>query len=213
MDELDSKAGTVNPQITDAVTQTNTKVVGQAPAQAIAQVFQSIAHATGLMVENAVNAQNQQCIISSSVVTQGAIYLFSQNAESTAHPGPPVAGVARGTQAGASESANLGADVQKSALQLKQLAANRSAINAEVLASVDAAHQYTLGSADAFAHGLRVSIQAFVEGLEGINAAEYQQQMQAIRIAATAVCLDAMLKSPERAKDYAGVFELIQQLA
>ena len=49
--------------------------------------------------------------------------------------------------------------------------------------------------------------------LEGINAAEYHQQMQAIRIAATAVCLDAMLKSPERAKDYAGVFELIQQLA
>ncbi|MBW8809827.1 MAG: RebB family R body protein, partial [Lysobacter sp.] len=88
MDEADSVSGTVNSQITDAVTQTNVKVVAQAPATAIAQIYQSIAHATGLMAENAVNAQQQQSIINSSVATQAAITLFSQ-ASAAFRPGRP----------------------------------------------------------------------------------------------------------------------------
>ncbi|AZR22196.1 RebB family R body protein [Xanthomonas vasicola] len=40
----------VNPQITDAVTQTNVKVVGQAPAAAIGLIYQSMARSTGILV-------------------------------------------------------------------------------------------------------------------------------------------------------------------
>jgi killing trait domain-containing protein len=48
---------TVNPQITDAVTQTNVKVLGEAPAEALAVATQAMAHATGLAMENASQTQ------------------------------------------------------------------------------------------------------------------------------------------------------------
>lgn len=47
----------VNPQITDAVTQTNVKVLGEAPAEAIALSAQAMAHAMGLSMENASQTQ------------------------------------------------------------------------------------------------------------------------------------------------------------
>ncbi|MFX7294916.1 RebB family R body protein, partial [Acinetobacter baumannii] len=39
---------TVNAQITDAVTQTNVKVLGEGPAEAVAIAVQAVAHATSL---------------------------------------------------------------------------------------------------------------------------------------------------------------------
>lgn len=48
---------TVNAQITDAVTQTNVKVLGEGPAEAVAIAVQAVAHATSLSVENASQAQ------------------------------------------------------------------------------------------------------------------------------------------------------------
>ncbi|CAA7195235.1 antirepresssor protein RebB [Chryseobacterium nematophagum] len=68
---------TVNPQITDAVTQSNVKVVGEAPAMALGNVYQSAAHSTGLMFENAVNAQNQQNILGQAATTQGVMQIYS----------------------------------------------------------------------------------------------------------------------------------------
>jgi hypothetical protein len=50
-------ADKVNPQITDAVTQTNVKVVGEAPAEALALSSQTMAHAMGLAMENASQTQ------------------------------------------------------------------------------------------------------------------------------------------------------------
>ena len=47
----------VNTQITDAVTQTNVKVVGEAPAEAVGVTTQAMAHATGLAMENATQTQ------------------------------------------------------------------------------------------------------------------------------------------------------------
>jgi hypothetical protein len=48
---------TVNTQITDAVTQTNVKVLGEAPAEAVAVASQAMAHAVGLAMENATLTQ------------------------------------------------------------------------------------------------------------------------------------------------------------
>lgn len=213
MDEADSVSATVNSQITDAVTQTNVKVVAQAPALAIAQIYQSIAHATGLLAENAVNAQQQQCIINSSAATQGAITLFSQ-ASAAFRPGvPPTDGTESDAQTGIPAPSALEAHVQETASKLKQLATTRSSVNSQILDAVDAGQQYTLGAASAFAYAHRVSIEAFVEGLEKVTAAEYRQQLHAVQIAATSICVDAMLKSPEHAEEYAVVLEAIKQLA
>jgi len=70
---------TVNQQITDAVTQSNVKVVGEAPAMALGNVYQSAAHSTGLMFENAVNAQSQQNILAQTATTQGVMQIYSMD--------------------------------------------------------------------------------------------------------------------------------------
>lgn len=50
----------VNEQVTDAVTQSNVKVVGEAPAIAVGSIYQGLAHSTGIQFQNAVAAQQQQ---------------------------------------------------------------------------------------------------------------------------------------------------------
>jgi len=47
----------VNPQITDAITQTNVKVVGESPAQSLGLAYQALSHSTGLAMENAMQTQ------------------------------------------------------------------------------------------------------------------------------------------------------------
>jgi len=47
----------VNSQITDAVTQANVKVLGEAPAQSMALIYQTMAHSISLAMENAQQAQ------------------------------------------------------------------------------------------------------------------------------------------------------------
>ncbi|MGZ4975712.1 MAG: RebB family R body protein [Methylobacter sp.] len=42
----------VNPQITDAVTQTNVKTLGESPAEALGVVYQTLAHSAGMAMEN-----------------------------------------------------------------------------------------------------------------------------------------------------------------
>lgn len=47
----------VNEQITDAVTQTNVKVLAEAPAQAMGTLYQVASHSSGLAMQNAVSNQ------------------------------------------------------------------------------------------------------------------------------------------------------------
>ena len=75
---------TVSPQVTDAVTQANVKVVAEAPAMAMGNVYQTMAHSTGLMFENAVNAQNQQNILAQAATTQGVMQVYSMDTISDA---------------------------------------------------------------------------------------------------------------------------------
>ena len=70
--------------ITEAVTQTNVKVVAEAPAMAMGTLYQSMAHSTGLMFENSVSAQNQQNIMSQGATTQGVMQIYSYDAVSNA---------------------------------------------------------------------------------------------------------------------------------
>ena len=67
----------VQEQITDAVTQTNVKVVAEAPAMAMGSLYQTMSHSTGLMFENSVNSQNQQNMISQAATTQGIMQIYS----------------------------------------------------------------------------------------------------------------------------------------
>jgi len=67
----------VNGQITDAVTQANVKVLGDAPAMAMGAIYQSLAHSTGILYENATSSQQQLAIASQAATNQGVIQIYS----------------------------------------------------------------------------------------------------------------------------------------
>jgi hypothetical protein len=61
---------TVNPQITDAVTQTNVKVVAEAPAQAMATLYQVAAQAAAIAMGNANSNQGNLNALNPSIVAK-----------------------------------------------------------------------------------------------------------------------------------------------
>ncbi len=67
----------VNGQITDAVTQANVKVLAEAPAMAMGAIFQSLAHSTGILYENATSSQQQLAIAAQAATNQGVIQIYS----------------------------------------------------------------------------------------------------------------------------------------
>ena len=69
----------VNDQITDAVTQSNVKVLGDAPAMAMGTIYQSLAHSTGILFENATSAQQQLGITAQAATNQGVIQIYSMD--------------------------------------------------------------------------------------------------------------------------------------
>lgn len=69
----------LNGQITDAVTQTNVKVMGEAPSMAMGAIYQSLAHSTGILYENATSAQQQLAIGAQAATNQGVIQVYSVN--------------------------------------------------------------------------------------------------------------------------------------
>lgn len=61
-------SGTVNSQITDAVTQTNVNVVATSPAEALGILYQMATHSAGLSLQNAVSSQQNLNQIANAVV-------------------------------------------------------------------------------------------------------------------------------------------------
>lgn len=61
---------TVNPQITDAVTQTNVNVVAEAPAQAMGSLYQMAAHANGMAMQNSVTNQQNLNQLNPAIVAE-----------------------------------------------------------------------------------------------------------------------------------------------
>lgn len=74
-------ADIVNPQVTDSVTQANTKVLGDAPAMAMGSIFHAFSHSTGILMENSVTAQQQLNIAAQAATTLGVSTLLSSSSE------------------------------------------------------------------------------------------------------------------------------------
>lgn len=70
----------VNSQITDAVTQANLSTLGNASAVAAGNMFQVSSQAFGLMMQNAVSAQQQLNIAAQAVTAQGVALLYAGGA-------------------------------------------------------------------------------------------------------------------------------------
>lgn len=70
-------ADTVSLQVTDAVTQANVKVLGDAPAMAMSNLYQTISQSLSLSAQNAVTSQQQSNIVHQATTTQGVSLLYS----------------------------------------------------------------------------------------------------------------------------------------
>lgn len=62
----------VNDQITDAITQTNVKVIAESPAMAMSMVYQAMAQSVSLSMQNATFSQQQMQQIGTAIATVGA---------------------------------------------------------------------------------------------------------------------------------------------
>jgi hypothetical protein len=62
----------VNGQITDAVTQSNLKTLGESPATAIGSLYQSVAQSTALLAQNTTSAQQQMNTINEAITASCA---------------------------------------------------------------------------------------------------------------------------------------------
>ncbi|ACL06362.1 MULTISPECIES: RebB family R body protein [Desulfatibacillum] len=69
----------VNNQITDAVTQANVKVLGDAPAVAMGNLYQATAQALANAAHNATTSQQQTNVTAQAATTQGVALLYSLN--------------------------------------------------------------------------------------------------------------------------------------
>ena len=69
----------VNAQVTDAITQTNVKVLGEAPAMAMGNLYQTIGNSVAMAAANAVYAQQQANVTYQAASTLGVTKLFADN--------------------------------------------------------------------------------------------------------------------------------------
>lgn len=66
----------VNPQITDAVTQTNVKILGDAPGMAMGNLYQATGQALGNSAHNATSANQNAGTVLQACTTQGVALLY-----------------------------------------------------------------------------------------------------------------------------------------
>ncbi len=73
----------VNSQVTDSVTQVNTKVLGDAPAQSMGNLMIATSQALSNAAHNATTAQQQAGITWQATTVQGVSTLYSVDTAST----------------------------------------------------------------------------------------------------------------------------------
>jgi hypothetical protein len=77
----------VNDQITDSVTQANTKVLGDAPAVAMGNLYQATAQALANSAHNASSSQQQTNVTAQAATTMGITTLYAIDTATTAISG------------------------------------------------------------------------------------------------------------------------------
>ncbi len=73
----------VNNQITDSVTQANVKVLGDAPAVALGNLYQATAQALANAAHNATTAQQQNNVTAQATTVMGVATLYSIDTATT----------------------------------------------------------------------------------------------------------------------------------
>ena len=225
----------VNDQITDSVTQSNVKVIADAPAVAMSNIYQATAQALSNAAHNATTAQQQTSVTAQAALTQGIATLYSIDTASTAaqfeksnssnvkttadnnkscHTEKDQHESINGdTSAPANQTAEIGDSLKQ---QAEVLTAGNEEIQQDIKKSIEAAITFALdsnlGSADRFNHAVREVMDAFVSSLQAIAESEYRNSINTVKIAATIQALQAMLAFPDKHDQYAKILETVREL-
>ncbi len=73
----------VNSQVTDSITQVNTKVLGDSPSMAMGNLFVATSQALSNAAHNATTAQQQAVVTAQAATTQGISTLYCIDTAST----------------------------------------------------------------------------------------------------------------------------------
>jgi hypothetical protein len=229
----------VNDQITDSVTQSNVKVVAESPALAMGSIYQTLAHSTGILFENAVAAQQQQNTLAQAATNQGVMQIYSLDTTAAARATEKVAqtGVAdnltslltvlnafrnqpmslkAAPMADASPSADADADADANAnanANAKSADPTGNEIVDQIRAAVTFSNETVLGHSQAFLAGLHGSVDAMAHALDTMNRVTHDNMVHILQEAALAATLTAMLREPEKSTEYEAVLQVIKRMA
>ena len=231
----------VNDQITDSITQSNVKVLADAPAMAMGNLYQATAQALSNAAQNATSAQQNAAIIAQAALTQGISTLYSIDTASTAAQfektssaeakatssvdasnaakEAPLAqrSTDKNTPSDSTQSAEIEnvAEQQVEALKAQSEEAQQNIkenLNKTIEEAVKFALECNLGSADRFNHAVREVMDAFISSLQAIAESEHKSAMNTVKMAATIQTLQAMLVFPDKHEQYAKILETVQGL-
>lgn len=207
----------VNDQITDSVTQPNVKVLGDAPAIAMGNLYQATAQALANAAHNATTAQMQNNVTAQAAITQAILQLYSIDTASTgAAPEAILADdepVSTSSAKVASAATNLEETITRATAAVKEQSdAPASTINKEIEDAVKFTLESNLGSADAFHHAVRAVMSADAASLQEIAKNQQKNALEAIKLAATTMTLKAMIETPDQTETYEKILKIIQSL-
>ncbi len=226
----------VNDQITDSVTQSNVKVIAESPAFAMSSIYQSLAHSTGILFENAVAAQQQQNTLAMAATNQGIMQIYSLDTTAAAGATDKVAqtGVADNLtslltvlnamrnptpapKAVASAPETVAADATPQADTAKTDATasdhHHEGVAEAIRSAVHFSNDTVLGHGHAVVAGVKEAADALAHAIDEINRVSHANLVRTIEEAALAAVLALMIRQPEKAKDYDTVLQAIKQAA
>lgn len=221
----------VNSQITDAITQANVKVIAESPAMAMGQIYQAMAYSTGILFQNAVAAQQQQNTLAQAAANQGVIQIYSIDTVAGAVATGKIAqsdvpdhmmslltalhasgGGAAKAMAVPETDAVTTTDTATDAPAATEQAGHGAGIAPQIRDAVTFANDTVLGSNPAFIAGLRAAVDAMAHALDTIDRTAHESRIHMLEEAALAATLAAMLREPEKAKEYEAVLQVIQRM-
>lgn len=216
----------VNDQITDSITQSNVKVIGEAPAFAMGSIYQSLAHSTGILFENAVAAQQQQNVLAQAAANQGVMQIYSIDTVAAAGATEKIA------QTGLTDNLTSLLTVlnafrnQPMSLKAAPMADASPSAEADATSADTTGHEIVdqirdavkfsnetvLGHSQAVIAGLHGCVDAMAHALDTMNRVTHDNIVHILQEAALAATLAAMLREPEKSTEYEAVLQAIKRM-
>lgn len=197
---------TVNPQIIDAAIHHAPSSVSEASAVALSTLYQSLAHSTGILFENAVAAQQQQNTLAQAATNQGVMQIYrldsTAGAEATRR-------ISRQDISADTLKARAQEVTDAAASKLPEGPDGTGTLPSFAAAQVNAA---TLAHADDIAYAVRTAADALAAALNSVSHAQYEDNLRTLKLAGTAACMEGMLRDPANATGYEAVLVMIRRL-